>query len=247
MEQNSEEGMVLAKKWYYLHDGRTEGPVGSDVLQRLALAGELTPQDPIWPEGADRGAAVEAQSALLFPIAAGLPDWLEDVRTAEDRGQARPVLGGSPLMPGSVGVPDWIQDSLGVPPPKPAEPPPDETGVDPLTGRVLDATKFGRYLEEQNVVRRTRLAMELIPSLHERLQKAKFEIEEWADRKANRALVLAGDLEAIRADPALREALAAYAEWGPEMMDKLWRHVAFVVENRRKFYASRPGGVDATT
>jgi hypothetical protein len=165
-------------------------------------------------------------------------------------------------MPGAEGVPEWLQDFLSRPqvspaetsvpptptstgdamfaPPQPAEPSHEETGVDPLTGRVFDSAQFERWLEEQNIVRKTRLAMESIPSLHERLQKAKFEIEEWADNPANRPLVLSGDLEAVRADASLREVLRGYDDWGPEMTDKLYRHVAFVVENRRKFHASRP-------
>jgi hypothetical protein len=243
-------------KWYYSTEGRTEGPVGSDVLQRLALSGALQPQDLIWSEDAGRDAAVEAQSALLFPVEsaelpapsapsaqpspAGLPDWLSDVRAPEQRGQ-KPATGAGPLMQGAEGVPDWLQDFLSRPPAPPSEPATEnEAGIDHETGRVFDSEKFERWLEEQNVARKTKLATEPIPSLHEHLQKAKFEIEEWADNSANRQLVLSGDLEAVRADAALRAVLRGYDEWGPEMTDKLHRHVAFVVENRRKFHASRP-------
>src|SRR5205823_715882 len=62
----------VVKKWYYLHEGKPQGPVGADVLQRMALAGALVPQDLIWPEDKEREVAVQAQSALLFP--ASSPD-----------------------------------------------------------------------------------------------------------------------------------------------------------------------------
>lgn len=302
----------MAKKWYYLHDGQTKGPVRSSELQRLALAGELSPQDLIWPASAGQDAAVEAQSALLFPVELTapaeappepvavepapekkeepaapptpqptLPDWLEDVRASEQRVRSRPAS--EPdlvLQPGASGVPDWLQDLLGTPiapepappepapaaveppPPEPApeppapEPPPEppvveaaqeptpvanETGIDPETGRVLDSDKFQLWLAEQNFQRKTRLALEPIPSLHDRLQEAKRAIEDWADHEANRDVVLRGDVEAARQDAALQEALRPYQDWGPEMMDKLWRHVRFIMDNRRRFYTQMPG------
>lgn len=262
----------MTMKWFYVHGDVIEGPITSDVLQRLALAGTIGPQDLIWPEGSSRSSAVEAQSALLFPVSlpeinplpdppdplpeparsesvpVPLPDWLTDVQSADERIRSRPASGLT--VPSGEGVPDWLQDFLGVPPAPPPPAPPasteepspssDLTGVDPLTGRVLDSDKFERWLAEQNVVRKTRLAMDVIPSLHERLQKAKFEIEQWADDAANRAAIVAADLQAIRSDAALCSVLSSYADWGPEMTDKLWRHVAFVVENRKKFYAAHP-------
>jgi hypothetical protein len=60
------------------------------------------------------------------------------------------------------------------------------------------------------------------------------------DRDENRLLVLSGDLEAIRRDADLQEVLRRYQGFSDEMTAKLWRHLEFMVENRRKYYSTRP-------
>jgi len=98
----------VADNWYYQRDGRTHGPICSDDLCGMAYAGELEPTDLIWQEGANPDEAVPAAAAISFlqspppaPQPANAPDWLDDVRRAEDPGL--PTLE-------DAEPPDWLDD-----------------------------------------------------------------------------------------------------------------------------------------
>lgn len=41
----------MAKQWYYLKDGKTEGPVPEDALKGLFKSGLLPEDTPVWSEG----------------------------------------------------------------------------------------------------------------------------------------------------------------------------------------------------
>ena len=76
----------MLDRWYYLHAGKTLGPVTAAQLRQLAGSGRLEPNDPIWPEGRNQKEAVPAQAAIPFgrqttPLE-NKPDWLDDVRAA---------------------------------------------------------------------------------------------------------------------------------------------------------------------
>jgi len=103
-------------RWFYIHQGRTCGPVSSDELRNLAASGGLTPPDPIWRQDVPPGAAVPAGSVLVFFLAGGTPtpplafppsapapDWLRDLI---DGGE--PAAAASSVAP--VPPPDWLQD-----------------------------------------------------------------------------------------------------------------------------------------
>ena len=110
--------------WYYIHLGRTHGPVSGDELRELAEAGLLEHSDPIWRQGAGRSDAAPAGSVLVFFLSGGQPkrppdaprtaapvqafpppapppDWLRDLIAAQE-GAAAPE---SPAA-----TPDWLQD-----------------------------------------------------------------------------------------------------------------------------------------
>jgi serine/threonine protein phosphatase PrpC len=93
----------MSDRWYYTHAGQTLGPVAAAQLRKLAAAGQLSPTDLIWPEGRDRGQAVEAQAAIDFGTPAtppaNKPDWLDDIHATESK--KRPAASISP---------DWLDD-----------------------------------------------------------------------------------------------------------------------------------------
>lgn len=95
----------MADRWFYVRDGQVCGPVPAADLTQLAATGALTPQDLVWPEGADRSQAVPVEAALrTAPSAAPKgPDWLGDVKAVE---QAAPPSGPAPRE----AVPDWLDD-----------------------------------------------------------------------------------------------------------------------------------------
>ncbi len=106
----------MADRWFYERGGQVCGPVAAAELTQLAAAGALAPQDLVWPEGADRAAAVPVEAALRSaeaPAAPRGPDWLGDVKAVE---QAPP----SPAAGPRAAVPDWLDDVRRAEQPAPA-------------------------------------------------------------------------------------------------------------------------------
>ena len=58
----------MTRRWFYSTrgQGQPHGPVEAGQLRDLAHTGQLRPNDLIWPEGSDAGAAVPAEAALCF-------------------------------------------------------------------------------------------------------------------------------------------------------------------------------------
>jgi protein phosphatase len=109
----------MIDRWYYIHDGKTLGPVTAAQLRQLGAEGQLSPNDLIWPEGRQQSEAVKAQAAIDFsssatqaasPLPAApqdrKPDWLEDVRTAV----SPPVQQGGKKGNAPAAKPDWLDD-----------------------------------------------------------------------------------------------------------------------------------------
>jgi hypothetical protein len=57
-----------------------------------------------------------------------------------------------------------------------------------------------------------------------------------ADLDINRPLILSGDLDAVRSDIAIKSILDLLDKYGPAITDRLWHHVEFVLENRKKYF-----------
>jgi hypothetical protein len=103
----------MADKWYYSHNGRTEGPFTSAQMKDRAAGGQLHEDDPVWAEGADPQGAIPARGVLPWPArqataavaapppAPAVPDWLSDIDAVEGKGRAA----GAPSE-----VPDWLED-----------------------------------------------------------------------------------------------------------------------------------------
>ncbi len=111
-------------QWFYIHQGRTCGPVSGDELHNLAASGGLAPSDPIWRHFDPPGEAVPAGSVLVFFLAGGkpapqgspplafppsapAPEWLRDLIDGGETAEAA-----SPAA--AVPPPDWLQDVGGV-------------------------------------------------------------------------------------------------------------------------------------
>jgi hypothetical protein len=49
---------------------------------------------------------------------------------------------------------------------------------------------------------------------------------------------MTGDMECIRQDPDIVRFMNYHSRYGPDMIHKLWSHLQFMVENRRKYYCA---------
>jgi hypothetical protein len=164
---------------------------------------------------------------------------------------ALPVLVAQPLLPPPPAPPvPPTRDSGGTPLPETATPAradqPEETGLDARTGRILDPARFARWQRDQARRRQEELAALPTTTLAEVYLRARRELEQWIDREDNRDLVVAGDREAIGRDRGLLDLLEPYRCWGPVLMEKLRQHLTFLLDNRRRFYATGRGGVGGT-
>jgi hypothetical protein len=182
------------------------------------------------------------------------PDWLEDVASQETKG---PV----PAPAASHEIPEWLEDlrlwyGLEAPPPPPAAAPvlpplplagPEswdidvellaecalrETGFDPRTGEIRDAKQFQKWKGQKIGSPATN------GSLLESFHQARLAIDTWVDDDSRRAFVLHGDLKEIANSPEVVGILDHYASRDPVAREKLLRRLAFMVENRRKYYAA---------
>jgi hypothetical protein len=182
-----------------------------------------------------------------------LPDWLADVRMAEAETVPPPVTTESgPPAPGEhagpAALPDWLEsvrqtEQVPVPLAPTIELVPEVPTVLPakeeLPRQDGQATTEDATIPEALPADQEKEPPAAPVPLAERFRKARIEIEHWVDRDENRLLVLSGDLQAIRRDADLQEVLRRYECFGDEMTAKLWRHLEFMVENRRKYYSTR--------
>jgi hypothetical protein len=118
---------------------------------------------------------------------------------------------------------------------QPAAPPasPETTGYDPDTGQVLDAAKYAQWRREQLLVKE-QPAM----TVYEAFLTARKSLQEWVDAESNKPLVQTGDIATIQQAPAVIELVQTYKGYGPTMVEKLSKHLDFLVDNRRQFYAA---------
>jgi hypothetical protein len=123
----------MYERWFYTNKGRTYGPVSIAQIKGLAAVGMLAPDDKVWPEGVDRKNAVEARAAIDFvgtgrasakgtppkpgdlamaipiaPASGPAPDWLGDVRKAEDTASHHEDA--PEATPTGHALPDWVED-----------------------------------------------------------------------------------------------------------------------------------------
>jgi eukaryotic-like serine/threonine-protein kinase len=111
---------------------------------------------------------------------------------------------------------------------------PAEMGFDPSTGRILDQAKFRQWQKWHQKERN--LEMAKAPTIQDAYLKARTELSGWLDQQKNRPLILTGDMEAIRQDPTLQQFMKDLGRYGEEIIHKMWHHLEFMVENRRKYF-----------
>jgi hypothetical protein len=73
-------------------------------------------------------------------------------------------------------------------------------------------------------------------SVQEAYHRAQAALQRWADLDINRALILAGNMQALRQDVSIQSIVGTVHVHGPAIVHHFWRHVEFVVENRRKYF-----------
>jgi hypothetical protein len=241
----------VVMKWYYAHGARTEGPFSTAELRERAEAGLLHPDDPLWPVPPPPP-----------PPAPALPDWLDDVRAAD-----QPVY--PPAPPVSAPLPDWLADvrqaegegshpATAPPPSKDAEEvaaevllsePPDggepQRGSAPPkappaaggTGPVPLASPVSGPVAggpgQPAPPRPQAPPARPTEPFDAAFRRAMKEVHHWVEQEENHPLVLRGSLDAIGRDAGFQELLQRYQGYGPEMAHKLWQYLHFLIENRR--------------
>jgi hypothetical protein len=134
------------------------------------------------------------------------------------------------------------------PPPAPAAAPvtpaptaaatPEEMGFNPETGQVLNAEVFARWQRAQQEKKDRELATQPEVTVYEVFLRARWALQDWVDAEPNKPLIVAGNIDAIKQDPQVQQLVYTYQGYGETMIEKLWKHFGFLVENRRKFYAA---------
>lgn len=131
-------------------------------------------------------------------------------------------------------VPPRPQAPAAVPPPPSITA--EQRGFDPTTGRILNTVLYNRWQKTDGQRRQEELRRQRTILVADAFVNAQRAIQEWVDADANKPLVVSGDLEAIYGTASLREILRGFEVYGPLMQDKVRKRLAFLVENRRKFY-----------
>jgi hypothetical protein len=130
-----------------------------------------------------------------------------------------------------------------LPPPGPAAltvaPTPEETGFNPETGQILDADKFQEWQRGQQLERERQSSAQPAPSVYALFDRARRELKAWVDSAENERLIAQGNVGAVLRHPAVQRLIRTYQPYGQEIERKLWQHLVLLVDNRRKFHASR--------
>jgi hypothetical protein len=197
------------------------------------------------PSEASSTSANAAEILMAPPTpTGGLPDWLASWKAVEGpTGPTTPVkppIAPAPIVPMATPVTPTLAPKPSVPPraKSATEMMRDVTGFDADTGQILDAKKFQAWKQQQA---RTSAANQPAVSNSSFLgifRDARTAIETWVDDDKNRLRVLHADLAEIKNNPEVRAIVQGCANYGKEMQEKLLRHLEFVVENRRKYYAA---------
>jgi hypothetical protein len=159
-------------------------------------------------------------------IIKGLPlDWLEDIRQIEESLRGRPA---PPAPPSPTAAPPQ--------PPLATPVSPEPRGFDPATGQILDPVAYDRWQKAEAQRRQEEAQKQPTVSVTEAFLDAQRAIQAWVDDEANKPLVSSGDLDPIRKCDSLQAIFRRFEGYGPVMQEKLWKRLAFLVENRKKFF-----------
>ena len=75
-------------------------------------------------------------------------------------------------------------------------------------------------------------------TVYEAFLTARKDLQDWVDADSRKPLVLAGDIGTMKQDPYILGLVQTYKGYGPTMVEKLSKHLDFLVDNRRQFYAA---------
>lgn len=262
----------MAEKWRYRADGKDHGPFSVEEMKERAARGDLGPEDLVWPEGSSPEDGMPAEQAIDFStlasaVPAALPDWLADVQTAAEEAAHRPE------SPPTNAIPAWLQELLSEQGAEaPAESPPareeEAAPIPEPSSEEVEAEAAALFLFEppeeeappatsEAEVEANEIAVEPAPppkspetlrrwteTAQEAWHRARVTLDRWIDLDCNRDLVLAGDVEALQQDPDVRELIEPLQRFGTVLVDHLIQHLAFLAENRRKYYVAiskKPG------
>jgi hypothetical protein len=108
-----------------------------------------------------------------------------------------------------------------------------ETGFDVLTGRILDQEKFDQWKKQKAPAGEPSQQYLTNASQFEVFRKARTAIETWVDDEKNKLRILHADIKEILQSAGIQAIFRDYAGFG--FRQKLEKHLAFLVENRRKY------------
>jgi hypothetical protein len=176
-----------------------------------------------------------------------IPDWLSSWK--EEEGPTELSAVPKPPMAPPPSVPSGLAKAVIAPSREPKYAVPrttkstadtmrDLTGFDADTGQILDAKKFQNWKQQQARTSVANLPSVSNASFLEVFRQARTAVESWVDDDKNRLRVLHADLAEIKNNPDVRAIVHGCANYGNEMHEKLFRHLEFIVENRRKYYAA---------
>lgn len=114
----------------------------------------------------------------------------------------------------------------------------EETGIDLQTGEIVDPARYEKWKQAGCGSTGSRASANSVP-LMEAFRRARIAVENWVDDEAHRSLILTGDPQQLTRCPEVSALLHEYAVHGTVFGEKLARHFAFIVENRKQFYAAR--------
>ncbi|HMF16967.1 MAG TPA: hypothetical protein VKE98_07150, partial [Gemmataceae bacterium] len=109
----------------------------------------------------------------------------------------------------------------------------EETGFDLVTGRILDQEKFNQWKKQTAPTTETSQQFLSNASHFEVFRKARTAIENWVDDDSNKLRILNADIQEIIRSAAIQAIFRDFAGFG--FRQKLEKHLAFLVDNRRKY------------
>ena len=118
----------------------------------------------------------------------------------------------------------------------PAEQMLEVSGFDSETSQIVDEAKFRQWKQKQAQSSAANQPVVSNASLFEVFRRGRTAIEAWVDDEANRLCVLHGEPDEIQRNREVQAILAAYANSGLDIQEKLLLHLKFMVNNRRKYY-----------
>jgi hypothetical protein len=112
----------------------------------------------------------------------------------------------------------------------------EETGLDLLTGEVLDPDKFQTWKQQNARPAAPGQATDGAVSPFEIFRKGRIAVERWVDDDNNRSWIMSAAGDEVKTNPEVLALLREHADAGTEIHDKLLGHLEFLVENRRQYY-----------